>query len=292
MKRLHLARRGNAASVVLGDQPKTFFEVNKSLTSKAKHRRGSITTSSTSLLWIFYRRWGLFMALVFVLSSTIFLFLSYHFLSTHKLLDYTNNNIRIITQDRLHGRSNMLQSATSKHEEGFAACLLLKDDNHRLIEWIAYHYQTLPLRSLVVAIDPSSVTSPLSILRRWNDSSKNNMLPYSLQTILWTDDDYMSNTTQVIMEYKSQCHAQKEAEIIGVTHRKRQNVFQSACAQYHKRQNRSWVGKYCAVKRVLHYRLNGLVLLIYVLKFKYLDHSFAHLPPPLFTYTFSIYRHG
>ena len=51
---------------------------------------------------------------------------------------------------------------------GLAACLLLKDDNGQLIEWIAYHYHTLPLRYLVVATDPTSITSPLEVLQRWN----------------------------------------------------------------------------------------------------------------------------
>eukprot|EP00588_Corethron_pennatum_P009150 CAMPEP_0194271248 /NCGR_PEP_ID=MMETSP0169-20130528/5088_1 /TAXON_ID=218684 /ORGANISM="Corethron pennatum, Strain L29A3" /LENGTH=204 /DNA_ID=CAMNT_0039013557 /DNA_START=100 /DNA_END=711 /DNA_ORIENTATION=+ len=49
-----------------------------------------------------------------------------------------------------------------------SACLLVKDDNHILSEWIAYHYTTLPLRHLVVAVDPISETSPADILGRWN----------------------------------------------------------------------------------------------------------------------------
>ncbi len=50
-------------------------------------------------------------------------------------------------------------------EEGMAACLLIKDDNHLLIEWIAYHYLTLPLRYLVIAVDPDSFSSPLPSLK-------------------------------------------------------------------------------------------------------------------------------
>jgi len=243
----HLGREGEAVSVLSGDQRTTEANNKAPLTIKGKHRRHSTSaTKSSSLLWILYRRWGIMMAMALLLSSTTFLLVSFHFLSFQTLLDHNDNFSRInegeLHEKELHERNNKEIWNVNKNEDGFAACLLLKDDNHRLVEWIAYHYQVLPLRSLVVAIDPNSVTSPLSILRRWNDTSKDKRLPYSIQTVLWTDNDYMSNTTQLTMEYKSQCHAQKEAEIIGVTHRKRQNVFQSACAQYHKRHNRTWVG--------------------------------------------------
>jgi len=49
----------------------------------------------------------------------------------------------------------------------FSACLVLKDDNHWLIEWLAYHYHVLPLRDLIVVKDPTSKTSPDKIFQRW-----------------------------------------------------------------------------------------------------------------------------
>jgi hypothetical protein len=51
--------------------------------------------------------------------------------------------------------------------ESMAACLLVMDDNHWLIEWLAFHYHVLPLRTLVVVQDPHSKTSPMPILERW-----------------------------------------------------------------------------------------------------------------------------
>lgn len=66
----------------------------------------------------------------------------------------------------------------------FSACLLIKDDNDILSEWIAYHYHTLKLRRLVVAVDPLSAESPADILQRWR-------LMTDLQVFLWTDDQYM-----------------------------------------------------------------------------------------------------
>ena len=54
-------------------------------------------------------------------------------------------------------------------KNAFSACLIVKDDNHWLIEWLAYHYHVLPLRHLILVTDPTSVTSPTNILGRWSD---------------------------------------------------------------------------------------------------------------------------
>jgi hypothetical protein len=66
----------------------------------------------------------------------------------------------------------------------FSACLLIKDDNEILNEWIAYHYHTVNLRQLVVAVDPLSAESPVEILQRWR-------LMTDLEVLEWTDDQYM-----------------------------------------------------------------------------------------------------
>jgi hypothetical protein len=51
----------------------------------------------------------------------------------------------------------------------FSACLLIKDDNQILPEWIAYHFTVLPLRHLIVAVDPFSLTSPTPILDKFRE---------------------------------------------------------------------------------------------------------------------------
>jgi hypothetical protein len=66
----------------------------------------------------------------------------------------------------------------------FAACLLVKDDNDILSEWIAYHYHSLNMRFLIVAVDPHSAQSPSSILARWK-------LLTDLDVIEWKDEMYM-----------------------------------------------------------------------------------------------------
>lgn len=70
------------------------------------------------------------------------------------------------------------------------------DDNHPLIEWIAYHYYTLKLRYLVVAVDSNSKTTPDEILQRWNgtthtNSTNNTDIPQRMKILKWTDKDYM-----------------------------------------------------------------------------------------------------
>lgn len=66
----------------------------------------------------------------------------------------------------------------------FAACLLIKDDNEILNEWIAYHYHSLNMRFLIVAVDPHSSQSPSPILDKWK-------LLTDLNIIEWSDDKYM-----------------------------------------------------------------------------------------------------
>jgi hypothetical protein len=71
-----------------------------------------------------------------------------------------------------------------KNDESMSACLLIKDDNDILNEWLAYHYHAIKLRYLVVAIDPSSEESPSDILDRWRNRT-------DLAVELWTDADFM-----------------------------------------------------------------------------------------------------
>jgi hypothetical protein len=66
----------------------------------------------------------------------------------------------------------------------FTICLLLKDDNVILNEWLAYHYHTMNLRHLIVAIDPSSTTSPSFIFQQWRQI-------FGLEVEEWTDHDFM-----------------------------------------------------------------------------------------------------
>jgi len=105
--------------------------------------------------------------------------------------------------------------------DGFSSCLILKDDNDRLPEWLAYHWLVLPLKYLVVAIDPNGTTSPEKIIHQWNT------LDTGMEIVLWNDVDYNHSINEDLDE-KHQ-------------HRQRQKHFLAKCMMYHKDRNRSWV---------------------------------------------------
>jgi hypothetical protein len=59
------------------------------------------------------------------------------------------------------------------------------DENFRLYEWLAYHYHVLPLRYVVIAVDPGSVLSPEPVL---GFASRNEL---QMTIITWTDSDFV-----------------------------------------------------------------------------------------------------
>jgi hypothetical protein len=63
--------------------------------------------------------------------------------------------------------SNTSTATNTTTGGGFGACLLSKDDNDNLREWIAYHFTILPLRHVLVGVDDGSVDDPKDVLTRW-----------------------------------------------------------------------------------------------------------------------------
>jgi hypothetical protein len=106
-------------------------------------------------------------------------------------------------------------------EDGFAGCLLLKDDNDRLAEWLAYHWLVLPLKYIVVAIDPTGTTSPKAILDTWDEANM------GIEIELWNDADYGHWINEEIDEKHK--------------HRDRQKRFLMECEKFHKQKGRTWL---------------------------------------------------
>ena len=77
-------------------------------------------------------------------------------------------------------------------DDGMAACLLQNTDNYWLPEWLAYHWLILPLRYLVVGVDPRTKASLLEILQRWNGSSSDDDdgRMKMMDILVWHDYDY------------------------------------------------------------------------------------------------------
>jgi len=120
----------------------------------------------------------------------------------------------------------------SAESDGIAVCLLIRDDNDRLPEWLAYHYHTLPLLHLVVAVDPGGRHSPQPILKRWAESNMN-------ITVWERDADYMP----IWQIQKSKCNKKirnpKRKRLY--CHLPRQRHFVKSCIKFHKESGRKWI---------------------------------------------------
>ena len=116
-----------------------------------------------------------------------------------------------------------------------AACLLVMDDNHFLIEWLAYHHFVLPLDHVVIAVDPRSRTRPNEIVQRWKD--------LGMDIKLWDDRDYMTESEQ--QEHERNVRMYFGRDILQqpdlVVHRARQRLFYYKCMKTLKDQKRNWV---------------------------------------------------
>jgi hypothetical protein len=111
----------------------------------------------------------------------------------------------------------------------FSACLLVMDDNHKLPEWLAYHYHALPLRHLVVAVDPQSVTSPSKILDRWRQQG--------MTIEEWTDEEIDVASWH---KNESALYDTLDAELKRDHHRLRQRRFYGTCSKHLKDHGRAW----------------------------------------------------
>jgi hypothetical protein len=111
--------------------------------------------------------------------------------------------------------------------EGLAACLLVMDDNHFLIEWLAYHYFVGPLKSLVIAVDPRSSTNVASIVERYRDTPLN-------ITVWYNNDYYKAFEVHQVQELMQQGPSDLDVRL----HRKRQRIFFDRCLRHH--QHHDW----------------------------------------------------
>jgi hypothetical protein len=168
------------------------------------------------------------------------------------------------TPQKTRGTADDTRSSTSsiintdKQEESFSACLMIMDDNAHLIEWLAYHYHTLPLRRLIVAVDPRSQTSPSSILQRWRDSRGT----IQMDITEWSDVDFMPPTLMDAHRQNQQhshivnipvdtstsdaaaaaaVAAKNADESLTKLFRRRQEEFYARCMARLKYEGRTWV---------------------------------------------------
>jgi hypothetical protein len=144
---------------------------------------------------------------------------------------------KLLIETKNHSSVPLLLEEGDDH---FSACLLVKDDNDILNEWIAYHYHVLKLRTLVLASDPSSKTSPTVVLNRWK----------SLMDIReWTDSDYMPDfflrekygLVPKMLGRKVKRIIRQEDRVRVNNHNFRQVTFLGSCIHYLKNHNKTWM---------------------------------------------------
>ena len=116
-------------------------------------------------------------------------------------------------------------TSSSVSNESFSACLLVMDDNHRLSEWLAYHYFVLKLRTLIITTDPKSQTSPTIILDKWR--------AHGMHIIEWNES--------YLLKYSQPDHDVKKNVSTITAHRRRQQVFLLQCMREMQVLNRTWI---------------------------------------------------
>ncbi|GAX26312.1 hypothetical protein FisN_16Lh150 [Fistulifera solaris] len=118
--------------------------------------------------------------------------------------------------DEHSNTATTIQTPPFTTQESFGACALVLNQNHRMTEWIAYHYFALPLRSLIIAYDPKSTQRATDLLHRWKDV---------IDIIEWEEDDYLPiNWTEAVT---SQGPSDKPIERL--IHEHRQVYFMQQC---------------------------------------------------------------
>lgn len=140
-------------------------------------------------------------------------------------------------------------SVGSKAEEeippnSMAACMMMGDDEIRLLEWIAYHYTVLPLGYLIIGLDPKAEKEGATdtILDRWRSKIKIDVLRHDNWVTL--EDDKGWNRPP--MDYKTRKYhgwwLEKNSSYYweSVHHRRQKHLFWH-CQQRFKHYNMSLV---------------------------------------------------
>lgn len=137
--------------------------------------------------------------------------------------------VKTLPQATITTRRLIADIASDPHDRGessFSSCLMVRDnDNAKLIEWIAYHYFTMPLRYLVVLQDPASQISSKEVLQRWN--------PF-MNIVEWNDGNLVD------IDAKNQ-FSRKENEEEHEFQLRRQAAFHHRCAMHMQQNERAMV---------------------------------------------------
>lgn len=164
---------------------------------------------------------------IVVVGGIVLLLLNTYNLQVHQIIikhiQYNNDGgVMALSDQRESGSRGFLRPS-----ESFGACMMMKEDNVLLYEWIAYHYIMMPLRYLVIGSDIGNRQDPRDVLRRWDGTG----LRYWV--INGTD---FANRHGEIKARRENDHTAHHHQFLD-----RQRAFVTTCAEHMKRQNMSWI---------------------------------------------------
>eukprot|EP00956_Cyclotella_meneghiniana_P034816 scaffold108432_cov72-Cyclotella_meneghiniana.AAC.2 len=114
----------------------------------------------------------------------------------------------------------------------FSACLLIKDGNILLPEWLAYHYTVLPLRRLIVGVDPLSHTDPKQIFDSYGS--------IGMDISIWKNDSFWVDGYAAYEKKDYPITNETDHEELNFRHLYRQLVFYKSCMQQLHDENQTW----------------------------------------------------
>lgn len=157
-------------------------------------------------------------------------------------------------------------------DESMSGCMLVKDDNLILNEWLAYHYYAVKLRYLIVAVDPTSETSPKNIWALWRNLTDLNIVEWEDPDFLPAEfiekgydidpDEISGDATKSKWHEGHEDPEQVKADIMRINnHRFRQLSFYSRCLQHMRKKRKTWVihidtDEYVVVNPLLRRNMN------------------------------------
>ena len=134
--------------------------------------------------------------------------------------------------------SSSTTATTTQQQQHMAACLMVRDDNTLMYEWLAYHYITMPLRHVLIAADVGSTQDPATVAQHWDGTP--------LNITIW-------NYTHFIHRFGDIPVKKEEDENHHYVHR--QLAFITSCAEYMKAAGEQWVAfvdtdEYLVINRI------------------------------------------
>ena len=120
----------------------------------------------------------------------------------------------------------------------FSACLIIKDENIILPEWLAYHYTVLPLHRLIVGVDPESQNDPTHILGSWAAKTEMDITVWKNDSF-WKDGDWIFLKKGFVIP-DDMVNETLKYELLRNRYLHRQRVFYEACLTQLRQENKTW----------------------------------------------------